>query len=503
MSIILENSNLLPYDFIGVYESIKTIPVYQNQRDTPLYTTKISSPVQVVGLVPVFPCCIPQDAKGGFVFGFTDNYNCVGSGTGFVQMIIDLIIGGVDLGTFSFGYNDSAATIQAALDFILPTGFTSMVTVSSSLIRTFVILSPSGSGNTHNGITIQAIDVNNQCGLIKSTYNFQGGNSDSNACLNCDCRQGEYLADSIADDRYFVLPVFADSTCTDSYHNDVNSWIFQYPGTYNPIQNHDFKLQKLINGVWTDIALLNNTNYGTPLYTGNICSNNYGGYQISWSLVLSQLGEGTYRFTVNGSYNENTPYCFFSPPFCLKQFDCNLTDGTVKFETSSCGGNFGSVTDQGVSWSVCCSPINGYIVNNTCTSTPLSSGQSGPLPYTDSIRFAGYFGRETADYNEDFIKMATGYIQKVRQEAVKSFTLSTDLLPFWFHQRFYSYGLMADNCYVSDYNMNNPNYNIKHFAVKRNASYTIKYDNNSLRMKKVLDMKFVEQIQFTYRDQCC
>lgn len=296
------------------------------------------------------------------------------------------------------------------------------------------------------------------------------------------------MADSIPDVRKFTLPVFADLTCTDIYHNDINQWVFMYPGTVNPIQNGDFKLQKLLAGVWTDEATLNDTTYGTPFSTATSCTVNYGGYQLNWNLVLQNLGEGTYRFKVEGIAKDKSTYCLNSPPFCLKQFDCNLVDGTVKFETSNSGGNVGSVTTQGQSWSLCCQDPT------TKNFTPLS--------FYDSIRFWGFFGYETAELQREQIKYATGEIKKTRDEAIKNFTFKSSQLPLWLHQRLYAYGLMSDQLFVSDYNINNSDYNLKHFWVVADSGYAPKYYGYT-RYTKVLDVKFKEGQQFVFRDRCC
>lgn len=506
MSIITNNSNSHPYSFNGVYDALLLAPASPSNLIGER-TDVISEPVQVAGLVPVFPCCNVTDPKAGFIFGNWDSaiggVYCDGSHACIFQ--ITFITNGVTtvIGTFSSFIYTTNASILSQITAILPVGFTGTISSTSPAHRTVIITAPTGSGNTYNGTQVYCDLISDGCG--GSIYNQGFGGGVSGSCLECDCRQGDYKADAIADDRYFPLPVFATNSCSDSYHNDVNSWYFQYANTYNAISNGDFKLQELINGVWTTIATLNNNTYGTPFYTGTTCVNNYSGFTLNWNLVLNAFGEGTYRFYLSGSYNGSLPpYCLFSPPFCLKTWDCNLTNGTVKIETTNCGGTFGSVTSQGNSWSICCQPLSTTNpVSNSCTSKPLQVGQVAPLPYNDSIRFPGYFGREGADYQETIIKLGTGVIQNTRQEAIKTFTLDSDLLPFWFHQRLYSYGLMSDNVYISDYNMNNPNYNYKHFSVKRDSSYPIKYDNNSLRMKKILGLKFKEGIQFTFKDNCC
>lgn len=417
----------------------------------------------------------------------------------------EIVIGSDAYGQFFIHNGNSSTTVQNAINAILPTGVTAIVILNGG-VYTITI----HATNAYEGLPVTLFTGSSplHCGhIVKGTGTLSGN---SNVDCNCDCRQGEYKADEIADDRFFVLPVFADISCPGDYFNDTNTFIFLYAGNYNAVTNGDFALETLSsgtpeNGTWVKVATLNNNLLGTVEYTTGICQINYCGFIISWYNVLTTLGEGIYRFTVNGSYNGATSsYCFFSPPFCLKAFDCKLADGTVKLTTKTCGGTMGSVTEQGVSWSLCCTPLNGGTVPmNPCITSPLQPGQTGPGPFNDSLRFPGYFGRETADYQETNIKLATGIVQKTRQEAIKNFLLDSDLLPFWFHQRFYSYGLMADNLYISDYNMNNPNYGYKAFSIIRDSSYAIKYSDNSLRMKKIVGLKLKEGIQFTFKDGCC
>jgi hypothetical protein len=167
----------------------------------------------------------------------------------------------------------------------------------------------------------------------------------------------------------------------------------------------------------------------------------------------------------------------------------------VKFEAYYSGGNFGSVTTQGQSWSMCCSQS---ATNPNGTSTSCTN----PINWYDSIRFYGFFGYETAEYARDYIKYATGEIKKIRDEAIKSFSMKSSQMPSWFHERFYAYALMADQLYVSDYNLNNANYNYKFFYIMADSSYAPKYTNYS-RYNKVNDIKFKEGVQYVFRDRCC
>jgi len=498
MAIVNYNSNSLPYTFNGVYKALNQPPsVSQTGISTGTTPSAITSPIQIAGLIPVFPCCSANSSAY-----LTYNFSFVACDTVSQYKIL--------IGSNPYYFNvlsvTTAAGLQTIINTALPSGITATVIKTGNTFSVVLTANISFYGTT--------ISVSFVSGCGSTVSSNQKGRIWSYVPVvncNCDCRQGNYSADAIPDDRFFTLPIFASQTCSGSYENDINSWIFQYASTYNPISNGDFKLQKLTsnapanpNSTWSTVATLNNTTYGTPIYTGGTCTNNIGGFQLNWNLVLSGLGAGVYRFYVSGTFSASAPYCLFSPPLCLNSFDCNLANGTVKYEATYCGGNIGSVTTQGQAWSLCCVPLNSsYSTSNSCTNGNTLPGATFPFPYYDSIRFPGYFGREGADYTMDSVKYATGVIYKTREEATKTFSLDTDLLPWWFHQRFYSYGLMADNLYVSDYNYNNPNYNYKYFNVIRDSSYQIKYSDNSLRMKKITGLKFKEQTQLTYRDRCC
>jgi hypothetical protein len=527
----------------------------------------IKQPIQIIGLVPLWPCCgangqlqDTRPAQGGFS---TTLYGSPLSG----YYTFQLVIGGVTYPAVNIpaGVNTTVTAIEALINAsIVSIGVTCTIVVTSGTLTPWssfisivaTLIAPSGSGASYNGTTVGYIVSDLK---IYNVIPFSGGigtSNVSNPCL-CDCREGLFTSDQLPDDREYTLPVFADLSCDDSYHNDFNSWLLSFPGNLNPISNGFFKLKKLIGTTYTTVATLNNSTYGTPLsnvcgqvcnltlnsgtlivgntYTivdylgdnftnvgassnangitfvatgttpttwtnGSVlsssspCTNvNYGGFILSWQAVLAAFGPGTYIFYVGGGTTIDLPsYCLSSSPFCLKAFDCYACDSTVKFEANYDGGNFGSVTTQGQSWSLCC----------TQSGNVAQVSGSSSFPWADSIRFYGEFGYETAEFERDFVKYATGIINKVRDEAIKKFMLKTEKLPTWLHERFYAYGLMADQLYVSDYNINNPNYNYKHFWVVADGNYTPQYTNWS-RYSKIQDLAFKEGDQFVFRDRCC
>lgn len=431
--------------------------------------TVINTVPQAVGLVPMFACCESNKAAvAGTMVQRSEN----------CTITLNVIIGGVNYGSVAITIATSGAAIQTAINLLLAgTGITCQVTIQN--LAVFIIFTaPSGYGADYNGVEVACTAT----GCVRNVYNidFFGGVNGANFCGDCDCREGKYTADEIPDDRNFMLPVFADLKCSDDYHNDYNGFALKFPIGYTSVANGDWKLQKLQSGAWDTLATLNNGSYGTIIATN--CTNfNYQGYLIQWRDVLRSFGEGIYRILA-----ESASFCQRTPPFCLKQFDCLNADQTIKIKMDGEGGTFGSVTKQGDSTSLCCKKTTG----NTS------------LRYTDSVRIPGFFGYETAEFSRDYIKYASGYVNHVRDEAIKNYTLKTDMLPIWLHQRLYAYAFQSQNIYISDYNVNNADYNLKNIAVIADSAYTPQYRNYS-RYMRVNDMKFKEQTQFIYKDRCC
>lgn len=487
MTVVSNNSNALPMTQAQVYGSQTTVPstAKRGSYQTPgVILMPIKAPTQVVGLVPLYPCC--DDPTATFYWKNTDNANVV---------TFHLIINGVDVGTINSVGTASAATNQAAIQAILPTGITcSVIGVAGAGFHTWktTLYAPN---NTWANVTVSL-------GSVVGTDVY--GYTNFTSAADCGCRRSGYKADSVPDDTQWTIPAIASSTDTDQYKNDKNTWLLQYPIGYNAINQGDFHLQQYNGSGWATVATLNSTTYGTPVYNnvspkGTACTNfNYCGYTLDWRKVLIGLGAGTYRFLVGGSYTQKYPYCLASPPFCLQEYSCYTADQTVRFEAYYTGGNFGSVTSQGKSWSLCCQYAGTY-TNQTLTAA---------YTWYDSIRFYGFFGYTTFDITRDQIKYQNGQIYKTRDEAIKKFKLmigkggSEGNAPQWLLDRFVAYALQADKLLVSDYNMNNSQYNFNRFWVVADSGFEPKYTTSS-RYMKVLSTQFKEGVQFIYRDRCC
>lgn len=266
-----------------------------------------------------------------------------------------------------------------------------------------------------------------------------------------------------------------------NYQNDWNTFHVDY-NLYasNPNGTASWKLQKCVNESWSVVAVLNSNAYGVLEAIGSIpYHNTYTSYWINWGIVLKAFGAGYYRIKLETSFREDVLTCQASDPFWLRQFDCNLAHGTVKFETWSTGSK-GSATAQGAIFNICNYKLYG------------------------SIRLKGFFGfLKPAEQLEVFLEHQNGRQKQVRNEQVRKFLLNTKLWPEIYHRRFSVYCNMADEILVSDYNLNNSNYDIKRIPVARPGLYEIEYHDKEFNRNPNANCEYKEGIQTIISSLCC
>lgn len=301
----------------------------------------------------------------------------------------------------------------------------------------------------------------------------------------CDCRSWPN------DDRY-LNPVFAETVFTSHLYNDHNMFLLEYPFFYqyqwtNPLLSQ-FTLEEWDGTNWITTTALNTNAYGTYYDFQSMCHLNWKGYDIDWNLVLAAFGEGLYRF--KAAYIAfNNSSAFVSEPFCLKEWSCEGTDVTVRWETTIIGGRIGSITDDQKVFEFCC-----------FSSSPGGLSTSFDT-WRDQIRVYAFFGRETTEYEREQVEYANGEIVQVRNEAIQKFEYESALQPKWVHDRLKAYGCMADELYVTDYNWNNSDYEIDKRRVVCDGGYAPEYNINT-RYSNV-KVVFKEGFQNVIRERCC
>lgn len=491
MSIRSANSSATPMPSYGAARAFPNENGYYVQS-SPAAGTVITStdPKQIAGLVPVFKCCddAETDASGNV------HYTDFDAGTS----TINVKINNIDYGSYVADYLESNAVVKAKIDALLVGTAITVVVTGTWNARVVTLTAPLGSGSLYNGYVI-LFTVTAGGAIITSTTNFAGGSDESNT-PGCDCRYGKYGADHIPDDRNFPLPVFAlhnQGANPDPYYNDFNSFLFDATTTVVSPNSMIFYLQKLVGSSWVNQATLGlGSAYGTFTAKSSLCANlMWQGFNINWSKVITALGEGQYKFKVAVSYFGKAGIsCFASPPFCLKAWDCWAVDQTAKFEVTYSGGRVGSIDKKncgGAFWDFCC------ITRGTGKVTT-----STPITWTDSLRLGSYFGDESWDKERNKIKYQTGVIKRVRNEAISKFHWMSAPIPHWMHARLAVYGFNdADIIRLSDYNINNPEYDLNRFCVEDDGNYVPKYRKAS-RYSKV-DVDFRAATQYQIRTRCC
>lgn len=484
MTIYSSNTNAAPMNQWGAFgRTAYTSAYYEETAKVPGTTMTYDDSGQVVGLVPVFPCC-NREATGTISFQLPESA---------VDAFFTITLPTGTTAQFSANGNQTAAAVEAAIQAILPAGYTVVITKTdngSSVVFDGIIYAPSGTGSDYNG---EPCVLNRISGTdTYSSTNFAGGYGDS----LCDCREGEYGADALPDATQFPLPVFAQSvpgSTYDPYYNDFNSFLFETPAI-STTNTYRFFLDQKQGDTYVEVARLNTNTYGTFFNVNTLCSNLiWKGFTINWSLVLQTFGEGNYKFRMMKQVFSRDPLCYSSPPFCLQEWECKAVERTTKFQATYSGGIFGSINKGdcgGKSWTFCCK-----------TQVDGRPKLTSPILWNDSIRIEGMFGYEEKTFERSSIKYTTGLVKKIRDEAIRNFTWKSGNLPFWFHDRFAVYGLMADRLLVSDYNLNNADYTIKTYCVIANSDYSPKYKGYS-RYTKV-DVKFQSQNQYLIRTRCC
>jgi hypothetical protein len=275
----------------------------------------------------------------------------------------------------------------------------------------------------------------------------------------------------------YINPVFGTIGATKpSYDNDSSSF-FINDSLGRPALWTIQKLNVRLNKWETLYSSSAPTGSGTYYPYGSFPSHlNYTGLVLNWGHVLSAVGAGFYRIIITATKDGSFPYCLVSETFHLLPFSCELANHTVKFE-AQISGKIGSIDIDGFVFDLC--GMNLY----------------------DSIRMKGFFGHEKSSYDSVELEYNTGLIDPVRDEILQKFTWESHLMPKYLHDRFKTYGLMADILLVSDYNFNNSDYNIKGKRVVKAGAYDPIYYKGNTQAKVKVDFK--EGIQGVIKSSSC
>lgn len=307
-------------------------------------------------------------------------------------------------------------------------------------------------------------------------------------CVNEDCRVNPI--------QPCVKPllVFAGETYSSNmgtYENDCNSWLVDvqlYSG--NNTATAQWVIQKLVSGAWVSQSSLNNTTFGHYwAFNTNTLNPSYTGIRLNWGKVYATYGSGYYRVRLS-TIAAGLEDCLATPMFWLRPFDCEDAHYTVKFQTYTTG-QIGSYGQPGK-------------VNSLCGFSFIVGDAKANSGWYDEVRHYGFFGLEKiTEYVEVQNEWQNGRIESVKNEAIQQWEFFSGLLGKDYHDRLKIYMAMADVKQVSDYNINNSDWNINQLNVVMASGYEPKYNDVNWNATHSVNLKFKAGYQSLIKSICC
>ena len=283
----------------------------------------------------------------------------------------------------------------------------------------------------------------------------------------------------------FQLPVFADLASPDDiYRNDKHSIIGKYDYSFFSVVT--IFIQKWNGSAWVDEVEVIDDTYGTSYNYGYFSSSDgrllYVGFVADFNLILDGLGEGSYRFRYKElDFNANETETIYPFEFCLKTYNENLVDFSVRFETYT-KGITGDVDSDLDTWD--------FI--NVTNILPNGWFNQWRLPNS-------FFGYNKSAYQRDYIRYQNGQEVWLQDEQVESYTWNSGFYPALLHDYIKTNILQADDITATDYNSNNPNV-IKNKAVNASSNYEPNWQYNN--KKAFVDVDFIQEYQNRRKKRC-
>lgn len=229
---------------------------------------------------------------------------------------------------------------------------------------------------------------------------------------------------------------------SEDYQNDITSVLFT---AYDLTDTIDFFLEKETAGVYSQVAVLNGSTYGTLYGLGTFDDPLLTGFKLNWADVLSGLGEGNYRIrtdrvTILGSDS------IFSINYYLKTYSPELADNTIWIEWIQDGQIIDGLDYTGLNW-------------------------------YQAIRLPGFFGERQTEFEEEVWKDTNYRNFQIRNELNHSYKCEIGVIPSCIGDILDNL-LQANTVLITDYNQKNYDYNILQKPVKLAEISDTKYNSN-------------------------
>lgn len=237
------------------------------------------------------------------------------------------------------------------------------------------------------------------------------------------------------------LPVFANIP----NDQDLSYFLFQNPETG---VRGDYRLQKInSSGVFVDVENPISSSAAIIYDQGDFTSYpEREGFVLSWDLVYSNYGTGTYRIFVNNQVP------FYSTAFILKDFTCENIDRTCKIKTKFSGkvSKIGSVEF----WDF----LN--------------------MDWQDELRVSGIFRHQEPTTEITNIRYADKSERLHRRNKINNYTLQATELSLEICDRISDYGMNSGEIFITDNNKRNPK-KYQNFRVRSSQDLSIPFNRVS------------------------
>lgn len=197
-----------------------------------------------------------------------------------------------------------------------------------------------------------------------------------------------------------------------------------------------------------EIEIVDNT-YGLLYDFGSFDTNgNFKGFKLEWKKVLEALGTGAYkvitRISVTGIQYEKE-----SLVFNLNHYSDRLADKTVRIDVIQ----------------------NGLLRKPNIDFTGLF--------WKDSVRVKGFFGNREAQFEEDILVTRNFDRTQISMSQTNEYKFQTLLIPDCVTDQIVDFFVMANDIFVSDYNLNNHSYKYKKYPVKYSSNEGTRYGSHT------------------------
>lgn len=280
-----------------------------------------------------------------------------------------------------------------------------------------------------------------------------------------------------ANECEFEVPVFAyPSDTADKYRNDFTTSLLPLTNRYS---TPEFYLEVETScDNWTQVAQLNDNTYGT-FYSTFDSKPLWSGYKINWWKVYNTDGVGCYRIRREFTdITDATVKVVYSYKYNLKLWNENLADKTTKIRTKTNGGKTG----------------NKDFDKNVLDYKEVIWEREIRLPKS-------FFGFESSEFTREYTRYSNGGQVHIEDSQKETILFNAKKLPYFLHRELKIDYLQADEIYLSDYNLQNPNpemYDNKRVIV--NSAYEPKW--NLYNSYASIELQFNPYYENLRRKQC-